>query len=448
MTAHRIAWLLGIVLLVLAGGMPIPAVAGDLAPLVDDLGGTDARARSAAYYELIKRKDPAALPLLRKAIPTWAHTGQYYGLLVVDRYPPRQAGRTWRKLLQSEPPFVRVWSGMALLRAGDDDAVDATVAALKSEITNATVRSRMLSRVGWPRDERLRAAVRANLVVGAPVPVLVQITAVTHRYRDRESVPPMRSLLQDARPGVRALAAAWLYDAGDTQQTKTLAENLEAGAGYAEFLQISRILAANRRVADEILDAVVARTAAEKNVTLLLQQIAFLGQHRYTKARLELRTLLLHPDEKVARAAFDVLVTLTGPLRDDTIRPLLEGKDIDKKLWAAEALRQRDDPRGLAVAADILRHGTVPQRVGAATLLASFTSDDAVEPLFAGLEDAHADVRQAALTGLHRLLRRLFPYRHIDLTLTGYAPDAPEALRGAGLRTIRAWWAEVRGADW
>lgn len=438
-----------ILALLLLAGAGLPASADeDLPTLVDALGGSDAGARSRAWQELVRRQDPAALPLLRKAIPAWEHTGRYYGLLVLDRYPRRTVRRTWKKLFQTDAPFVRVWSGMALLRAGDADVAGGIAEALQAKDVGATIRYRMLSRVGWPRDARLRDAVRANLERGAPIPVLVQVLSRLHGVRDREAIPRIRGLLRDPRPGVRALAAAWLYDAGDTRQAKTLAENLRAGVGYAEFLQISRILAANRRVADGILDAVVQRASEETNPTLLLQQIAFLGQHRYAQARPVLRRLLHHRDDRVSRAAFDVLVTLAGPLREDTIGPLLAGADVDKRLWAAEALRQRDDHRGLQVVAAILRSGTVPQRVGAAGLLASFTSDDAVEPLLDALADAHLDVRKAALTGLARLVRRLFPYRAVDLGLTGYAPGTPQAQRAAAIATIRAWWRGVRGEDW
>lgn len=438
-----------VLVLVLVRGAGPACAEESVRDLVTALGGTDANARVAAYRELVKRREPAALPLLRKGIPTWDHTGQYYGLLVVDRYPRKDVRATWRRLFKTDVPFVRVWSGMALHRAGEQGVVDGIVEALGAKEEHATVRSRMLSRIGWPREARLRDVVRDQLQTGAPVLILVQVTARLHRYRDREAIPRLRGLLGDERPGVRALAAAWLYDAGDIGRAKTLAESLRGGIGYAEFLQVSRILAANRRVDDAILDAVVARAAEEGNATLLLQQIAFLGQHRYAKARPVLKQLLHHPSsERVARAAFDVLVTLTGPLRDDTIGPLLAGDDVDKRLWAAEALRQRDDARGLVVAAEVLKMGSVPQRASAAALVASFTGDEAVDPLLGALADPHVDVRKAALTGLGKLFGRLFPYRQIHLTSTGYAADAPEAERTAGLRTIRAWWASVRNEDW
>lgn len=416
--------------------------------LVDDLGGTDARARGAAYRELVKRRDPAALPLLRKAMPTWEHTGQYYGVLVLERYPRREVRSTWRRLFRCASPFVRVWTGMALHRAGEKDVVDGIVEALADEGASHVARTRMVSRLGWPKDERLRDAVRDQLRVGAPVSLLVQIAARLHRFRDRAAIVRLRALALDPRPGVRALAAAWLYDAGELRQAQVLATQLKNGIPYAEFKQVAQMLAANRRVDDAILDAVVARLADEKNVTLLLQQIAFLGQHRHAKARGALRKLLLHANERVSRAAFDVLVRLTGRLREETIGPLLDGNDIDKRLWAAEALRQRDDRRGLAVAVDVLGTGTVPQRVGAAALVASFVTDEAVEPLLDALEDPHLDVRRAALGGLSRLLGRLLPYRVLKLTSTGYAADADAPARAAALETLRAWWRSVRSEDW
>lgn len=434
--------------------LPLPlagtsALASESLPdLVRDLGGTDASRRWAAYRALIRRRDRAALGLLRRALPSWNHTSKYYGVLVVDRYPAEEARRTWRALLETDDPFLRLWAGTALLRRGEKNTLEKTVQALTAPGVPPPVRVRMLTRLGRRIHPRLMDGVRTLLKPGEHATVLAQVITILYRRRDHKAIGHIGRLLDDERPGVRALAAVWLYDIGEVQRAKELADDLRQGIGYTEFALVATILSANRRVVDEILDAVVEHLEKETNPILIVQQMKLLGRFHYAKARPVLRKLLASRNETVARAAFDILVTMSGPLREDTLKPLLRGDDVERKLWAAEALRQRDDTSGIAVVIYALQSGTMRQRETAASMLGSYTMDIAVEPLLDALLDEHAAVRKVAVASLQKVLRRLFPYRRLNLSRTGYDPAGDAATRAAAADTIRAWWRQARTADW
>ena len=437
--------LLGLLLAALAGTVQAKE---SLQDLVRDLGGKDGKARGVAYRELCARRDPAALPILRKALPAWNHTAQYYGVLIIGRYPPRTARRTWRILLEAEAPFVRLWAATALLRQGDEDATETIVAALTAPDIVPSTRVLMLRRLGWRLHPRVLEGVRALLKPAHDKTVLVQVFHILYRERDRKAAPFLGRLLRDARPGVKAIAATLLYDLGQTARAKELAVCLRGGIAYAEFTLVARILSANRRVTDEILDAATERLAEETNVTLITQQMTFLGRFRHAKARPVLRKLIQHKTESVARAAFDLLVEMSGPVREDTLKPLLDGDDVERKLWAAEALRRRDDLTGIGAVLDVLRSGNVPQRAAAAGMLADYVEDRTVEPLLSAMLDDHMDVRAAAFKSLSTLLWRLFPYRWFDLPGTGYTARADVATREKAVTVIRKWWEATRNEDW
>jgi HEAT repeat protein len=244
------------------------------------------------------------------------------------------------------------------------------------------------------------------------------------------------------------MARAYLHELGWSDQAAPLGSDLAEGVGHVEFGFVQQVLSTGRRVPDPVLDGVAARLGREKDAALLVKEIAFLGSHRHAKARPALRPLLAHPNEAVARAAFDVLVLLSGPVDEDTLRPLLAGPDAARRLWAADGLRRRDDHAGLPEAVRALRSGAVPERRTAARLLGGYVTDLSVPPLLDALADENVEVRGAAGEALARLLSNLFPYRVFDLRTTGWAPDADPATRGAAIATLRAWWDANRAADW
>jgi len=442
----RIARAAAVCLVLLA---PAVAFAGDdVRALVDDLGGRDAARRSAAFRTLVEAQDPAALPLLRDAIPGWDDVGRTYGLRAIDAYPPRQARRTWTALARCDVPFVRLWAANALRLAGEKGQEGVVAEALHAPDVTPTERIRMLDQLGWPDEPSLRESIRALLAPTADLAVLVRVVSTLHRAGDRDAVPALEALLATADPDRRGLAAALLYDLGRVEQAAVVASCIRRRMGTAALAEVVAILSPDRRVTDEILDAATGRLGGERDPRRLLLLIGLVGAHRHLGARNALRDLLGHGNAAVSRAAFDVLVRLSGPLQEDTLRPLLGGPDPGKRLWAAEALRRRDDLSGLPVVVEVAKTGTVPLRRQAVALLASFTTDEAVEPLIDALVDDHLDVRRAAVSSLARLIGRLFPYRTVDLGLVGYHPEVEERERHAAAQRMRAWWGSARRADW
>ncbi len=326
--------------------------------------------------------------------------------------------------------------------------MDVAAKAFRHQAVTPTIRVWMLQRGTRTPHPELLAAFRAVLNPGIDDATFRTLIVVLHQNQDRAAFPRAELMLDDPRADVRAVSAAFLYALGRIHVAPVLARAMRSGVSVHHFGIIKSLLPANRRVADPILDAIAAHLKDEKNVTLLIQQIEYLGMHRHQKARHALKPFLLHPNEKVAEKAFDVLVGLSGSIQEDTLRPLLTGDDVGRRLWAAEALRRRGDTTGVGVVLETLRKGSADQRRDAAAMLASFTMDLAVEPLIAALADENVQVRGAAYAGLAKLLARLYPYRRFNLGATAYGPNADPAVRRAAIDLIHAWWNANKSADW
>jgi HEAT repeat protein len=427
-----------------------PAAAqDDLRGLVADLGGKDSNRRIAALNELRRRKDPDTIPLVLAALPGFEHTGRYYGILVLESYPPALANRAFRTLLSDESPFLRLCAGAALFRNGETKAVGVVVKALGEEVA-APAMVNMLNRVHGVKHPAVRKAVRSLLRPDQDISVISSAVYVLHSQLDRDALAACRELLEkDGRGGVRALAAAYLYRFGEVERAADLAREIRGGKiGSTEYFRIETMLKASSHVAVEILDALADALEEETNASVLARVISLLADFRHRKAIPAIRELLTHENRMVAKAAFDALASIPGALDGGALRPLLDSEDADRRLWAADALRRMDDLIGLPKVIEILKTGTYTQRYEAARILGGFRVAAAVGPLIEALSDEHTSVRNYAATGLAALLRSLYPYRRFDLQAAGYDCNAPEATRRAAAKRIRAWWITHRDRDW
>lgn len=425
------------------------AAQDDLGRLVADLGAKDSSKRVAALNELRKRKDPRAIPLVLAALPGYEYLGRYYGVLVLESYPPKLAERAFRSLLNSESPFLRLCAGAALFRNGNTKAAAVVVRALGAEVPTQDMVN-MLNRLHGVNHPDVRRAIRGLITADAEVTVISSAFYVLHNQKDRDALALCRELLEkDERGGVRALAAAYLYRFGETERAADLAREIRSGEiGSTEFFRVETMLKASGHVSVEILDALSDALEDETNTSVLSRVISMLADFRYRKAIPAIRKLLAHENRTVAKAAFDALASIPGALDGDSLRPLLNSEDADRRLWAADALRRMDDLTGIGKVIEILAKGTDTQRYEAARILGGFRKAEAVEPLIDALTDGYQSTRSNAANSLRSVLQSLYPYRRFDLKTAGYDYNAPDATRKAAQARIRDWWTNHRDRDW
>jgi HEAT repeat protein len=428
-----------------------PATAGErpISELVAELGGADANLRNTALNELRNRKDPRVIPLLVEALPGFEYIGQYFAFMILDVFPPKQTMPAFRALVKSDQPYVRLAAATSLLRLGERKAVPVIVEALLTKDVPTNTRMYMLNRLYSIRDPEVLAAVRSFLVPGEDPVILGSVMNLLANQQDAASRAACEKLLADPRPGVKAMALAFLYRMGDEARAVALAKALESGEiEYSEFQRVRMLLYVMPRVSAEILDAVVVMLETEENTNILTQAIGLLAKFRHRKAIPLLKKLLDHENRLVAKAAFEALAGLGGALDEDTLRPLLDSEDIDRRLMAADALRRMDDDTGLPVLIEILSTGANQQRADAAKSLGGFRRAEVVEPLLAALLDDYTTTRMYAESGLRAVLQALFPYRRLDFGTVGLNWNSSLESRKAAAERIRKWWLANREREW
>jgi HEAT repeat protein len=425
------------------------ARADEVADQVRALGQTDGQARVNALNALRTAQDPRAVALILQQIDGFDALGRYYAVMVLDAYPPKDVQPAFRQLARSKDPYLRLAAGTALHQQGDRKALDIVLEALADPAADPAARTWMFVRLYGLRDPRVDAAVRTLVRAGAPLDDLSGALYVLHLHEDRGAREVVAKVLEDERPEARALAAAWLYRFGDAARARELAALLGAGdLDVNHFFRIESFLAAAGRLDEEILAALAAGLETEKNVSVLARKIALLQQFGFARAVPQLQKLLRHESTIVAKAAFTALGALGGGEDAESLRALLAADDLDRRLWAADALRRADDASGFEVVLGVLQAGTPLQRREAAELLGRFRRAAAVPPLLDALLDAEQTVRSAAQFALPGLLAALFPYRRFDLATSGYAYDGNETARREAVARIRAWWDGHRDGDW
>ncbi len=422
----------------------------DIPALVRQMGEEDGQRRVNAYSALQQRKDPRAIPLILAAMPGYDFMSRYYAMFVLDAYPQDLAEKAARSLVGFDDPYVQVAAATTLLRFGDQRAVEVIVRGLRQEGVTGQARLYMLNRLYSADHPRILEAVRTFVRPGEETTILGQALDILANRQDRAAVPPVEALLEkDDRPGVRALAAAWLLRMGDAARAEDLAREIREGKiDVNEFFRVKNLLTNARQVPEVVLEALLGLLESEANTSVLSSAVDLLAKSGYRKAAPVLKRLLTHENRLVAKAAFDALAGFGGILDKETLIPLLTAEDADRRLWASDALRRMDDTSGLGVVTALLREGTPEQRRDAARILGGFADDAAVAPLIDALADEDLSVRSNAQNSLLAVFRALFPYRRLDFASVGWQMNASETARAAAVEKIRAWWSEARRKPW
>lgn len=410
---------------------------------------SDPAGRYAAMNELRRRKDPAAIaPLVQAIRETDDGLTRYYAIMVLDGYPADLVRGAFRTLLREEDPYVSLAAATALWREGDRSVLPVIVKALGAEAPAAD-RVRMLSRLYSIHEPEVRDAIRDLLRPGGDPTLLGLALHQMNQFRPEDSLGAAEGLLADPRPGVKAMAAAFLYVNGAEDRAADLVAALGTGeVGPSEFYRVQSLLMGAGAVADSILDAVLD-VAARGDPPLVAQRaVEFLARFRHRKAVPLFRALLESENDGVAKAAFEALAAMTGGFSPESLKPLLESKRPIRRLWAADALRRMDDLSGLEVATALLAKGALAERIEAARVLGGFRVDAAVDPLIDALADENSAVRAGAYSSLSQVLPALFPARRLSLNTTGYVAGSPPAANAAAIATIREWWEAHRSSDW
>jgi HEAT repeat protein len=441
--------MLGLAMLLLVA----PAArAADESPeaLVKILVGEDSTPRYDAYRKLIEKHPPEALPLIAKALPASPLIAQNYGTGIVGGYPAAQTKPIYERWIGCDAPYLRVVAGAALFRAGDSKAMAAVVEVFTRKDLEPGVLSYCFSSVYGLRDPALGKAIRAWIKPDAEPSVLGPVLYHLTTVQDAESRPLAEKLLTAPSPSTRALAAAFLVKLGDESRADVLAEALKtADFPYNTFIHMQSMLSNGARLPEVVLEALLSIVEAEPAGWYLPLIIGFLGDAGYTKAAPTLRKLLDREEAMVGKAAFEALSKIPGGLTPENVQSLLKGGDEARRVSAAEALRRADDLSGLSAVLDVLKNGKVAAaKIDAARALGGFRVRAAIEPLIDALADENLSVRANAQSSLQTLFTSLYPYRRIDIGLTGYNSSSTPAANADAISKITAWYRSAKESDW
>ena len=388
-----------------------------------------------AYRDLMARRDERMVPLIGRILPSCGDQGQYYGVMLMRRFPPKLTRPVLRNLARDKSPYLRVAAGAELVRTGERGAAGAVGRALRTKGLSDPIRVRMISALFNVRAPEIAQALREFLIPGHSPAVVGGVLQHFHQLKDRSVLPACKRLLEETHPGVRAMAAAYLLAYGGPEHAGELAAAIESGSLDSASFSRVRYLLRSVRLPDRVLEALVKFIAARPSAYTLRAAIELLEKHQYEKALPALRELLQDPNSQVAKAAFEALAGWPGALEKQRLQTMLSRANRERRAWAADALRRMDDLSGLPAVLDLLETGTTGQRRDAARMLGGFRVAAAVEPLLATLDSADPTTRAQARTSLGQVLRTLFPYRRLDVTQT-----TPQALR--------RWWTANREQEW
>jgi HEAT repeat protein len=419
---------------------PPPArAASELERLLDAMGGAAVDERYPAYRELLTRRDPAIVgPLLERI--------GGYDLSAQSHYEPAAAtgasrGQDLARLLDARSPFLRAAAAQQLHPQQPAKASKVLVEALAQARTDPGALQMILARLGGLKDQAVQAAARGFVAPESSSEILGAALSHLSYAGDTEVLPQVRALLRHADVGSRALAAAFLLKHGEEDQVSVLGgpwgRRFHARSGYGSWLEGARVGRAPSR----------RPPSASSERTYLLVADRVLAELEHAPAVPVMRRLLKSKEAVVAKAAFDALATLPNGLTVEDLEAELGGEDAVRRLAAADALRRRDDLRGLPAVLELAKAGSA-QRAEAVRVLGGFRVDAAVEPLLEALLDDDVSTRANAYNGLGGVLRALLPYRRLDLASTGYATQADATVRAQGVARLRAWWQAARTKTW
>ena len=408
-----------------------------LADLADE---TNHQRRYDAYLVLQRERSVAALPAIVETLPRCGPQGQSLGLSLLMSYPADVGHPALRKLLDRKSPLLEVGAAAVLFRSGDQSSVEHIVQPLARGDIAPALKSAMLNRIYGIREPKISAAVRSLIVPESDSSVLDAALNHLLQVEDRESQGKIAALL--AAPSVRddtkALASAFAFALGDTNQADAVASAVRSGGGNL-LVRIQQYLQKTVRLPEPILQA-ITEIAEKSEVGYHVQTaIGLLAQHGSGKEIALFKKLLDHKNAQVAKAALEAIQKSGAGLPVDALRRLLASEQVSLALAAADGLRKADDPSGLPRVLELLKSGAT-ERAEAARVLGNFRHPSVIPVLIEALLDAEPGVRSAAEQGLTRLLPNLFPYRRFDMASTGYAANGTPSARAEAVQRIRAWW--------
>ncbi|MEN8151082.1 MAG: HEAT repeat domain-containing protein, partial [Planctomycetota bacterium] len=377
--------LLVTLLLALAGSAH--AARKKTADLVNDL--RDGRTRTAAYRELLKRKDPKAVYPIQGLLPELDTTGQYYGVLILAATGTKTADDALRTVTKLGDPHLRVTAGAALYRKGDRAVVLSMADALLTKDVPSPTRTLMIRRLYAVREPAIAAAVGRLLAADGDHLVLYYALHLLHTQEAWRIAPQAVRLLEDKRAAVRALGSAFLLRFGLEEYAGPAAKAIRDGKlDRTWWGRVRFYIVAAPRVAPDVLSAIAARLPDEADRSIVLSMIHLLGQEEHRPGARALRRRIGDGDRTIAGAAFDALLKIPGGLTREKLAERLQDPEPAIRLKAVDALRRHDDRSALPVAAAILADGAPADRRAAALVIGKFRSSSAVEPLLRALEDS------------------------------------------------------------
>jgi HEAT repeat protein len=430
-------------LLVLALLAPAQSKGADarISALVAALGdASNAQARSNAYMALLGEKSPAAIPLLVEALPRFDLQGQEYGLWVLGAYPPEESRVALHKLAGETSPLLELGAATILWNQGDHGQIDHIVKPIARKDAPPDVRRAMIRRIGMVKDPRLCAAVRGWLVPETDAVLLED--ALFHLLVVEDPEARAKTIELASTPGLppasRVACATFLLALGEDAQGEFLAESFLADGGVVVW-RLARFFDRTPRLPDALL-AALAQIAEKPDSSAALPAVRVLAQHAGQKQVPTLERLMGSPNLLVAKAALDALQERGVAISHETLVRMLDSKEGQRVLSAADALRRADDLSGFERVLEVLKAGGA-EKAEALRVLSKFRKRASVMPLVDALDDADSAVRLAAEQGLYDLLRNLYPYRRFEFAAGGFLAQAAPDKRAEGVRAIRAWCA-------
>lgn len=441
------------VLLILGlGVLAAPARAeDDLEALVQQLVGDDATKTYPAYLALRERRDKALPGLLARSLPDATPLGQHYGVLVLLSVPERSVERVFEGWLDAPAPYLRLASAAELMRRGKTGRLaDTIVEALGAAADDPLVLGYMLQRLHGLQDPTVRAAVHGLVREDVDPDVLSRVLSSLRSARDESAIPLVRGLLESENVDVRLEAAAFIYLLGDDATVAdVMAEAIVSDAvSLSTLVGVLARLQSEGRAPPKALDAVVKLAGSSDNTAIVVRALNLLGALEHAAAVPLIQERMADADDQVAKAALDAIASFPHAIDDETLLALLGSDKPTQQVWAAAALRRKDDLRGLGVVLVAANHEDAAIRRDAVQALGGFRTRACVEPLLDALADDDEMVRSYAALALHVTLQALYPYRRLQISGSAPLVRGTPAQREQALAELRAWWTANRDAPW
>lgn len=425
----------------------------DLAGLVGALNG-HGPSRAAAREALLESQDKRTPELIESAVPRFTLPNQVVAIQLLRELPEAEGRPALRRLLEAEPPHLRLCAALALHDTGEPglakimaDVVDASalLSAMHIPLTRTLVAFGALEKggagaglLGPERNEDFLV----NFFITPEVRTAPDAIAIAQAIVEK-----------DKRSGPRAAAAAYLLRHRKPDYAGALSKALaEPDFNSVHFIAVHVILS-NR--ADEVhlppseiaAHAIAKAAARQQDGMTAGAMLLYLNRVKYPRLGALAERLIEHKSPKASMVAFSVLAGLKRRPPTDALKRILEHGDDGAALSAAHYLKADDDYSGFERVL-LAARPNAPERERALRELGSYGRPEAVPLLLDAMGDPQLVVRMYAEKSLTATLGRLFPYRRFLISNTGYRIRALPEVREEALEKIRAWWDKNKEADW